>query len=81
MAYSPWGCKELDMIEHALVCVHPPTHTHTHTHTHTRNEMRKTSKENRRDQTAGLLSSDVPCLLGFWSSGEAAPGKLSIGLG
>ena len=75
MAYSPWGCKELDMIEHASVCVHPPTHTHT------RNEMKKTRKENRRDQTVGLLSSDVPCLLGFWSSGEAAPGKLSIGLG
>ena len=28
MGYSPWGCKVLDMTEHA--CVH--THTHTHTH-------------------------------------------------
>ena len=27
MGYSPWGCKELGMIEHA--CAH--THTHTHT--------------------------------------------------
>ena len=26
--YSPWGCKESDMIEQL-------THTHTHTHTHT----------------------------------------------
>ena len=31
MGYSPWGCKELDMIEHA--CAHAHTHTHTHTHT------------------------------------------------
>ena len=26
MGYSPWGCKELDTIEH--------THTHTHTKGH-----------------------------------------------
>ena len=32
VGYSPWGCKELDMIE----CVHAHTqHTHTKTHTNT----------------------------------------------
>ena len=31
VCYSPWGCKELDMTEHA----HTHTHTHTHTHIHT----------------------------------------------
>ena len=31
-AYSPWGCKELDMTE--------VTHTHTHTHTHTQSVIR-----------------------------------------
>ena len=36
--------------------------------------------EERRPD-AGRRGRDVPCLLGFWSSGEAAPGKLSIGLG
>ena len=25
--YSPWGHKELDMNEHACLCVHPHTHT------------------------------------------------------
>ena len=28
VGYSLWGCKELDMTEHAHM------HTHTHTHTH-----------------------------------------------
>ena len=28
--YSPWGCKELDMVE----CLSAHTHTHTHIYTH-----------------------------------------------
>ena len=32
-AYSPWGCKELDMIEHVFIRARARTHTHTHTHT------------------------------------------------
>ena len=32
VSYSPWGHKELDVIEQS------GTHTHTHTHTHTSNE-------------------------------------------
>ena len=36
--YSPWGQKDLDMIEHARA----HTHTHTHTHTHPMNFDRNT---------------------------------------
>ena len=36
MDYSPWGRKDLDMIEHARA------RTHTHTHTHPMNFDRNT---------------------------------------
>ena len=28
--YSPWGCKESDMMEHVCTQVHTYVHTHTH---------------------------------------------------
>ena len=32
MGYSPWGCKESDITEHAYIHIRMHTHTHTHTH-------------------------------------------------
>ena len=35
VGYSPWGCKEWDLTEHAHTCSHTHTHMLTLTRTHT----------------------------------------------
>ena len=43
MGYSPWGCKQSDIISqlstHIGIIVRDGAHTHTHTHTHTQKSL------------------------------------------